>query len=297
MKIIRSPTAMAAWSERFRREGVKIGLVPTMGALHEGHRALIRAARLRCDALVVSIFVNPTQFGPQEDFTKYPRPITRDRALCKREGVDVCFEPSATAMYPAGFQTSVMLPAIARRWEGEVRPHHFSGVATVVTKLLGIVRPQLALFGQKDFQQSALVQQLVKDLNLGAQIVVHPTVREKDGLAMSSRNVYLSPDERVRAPTLYKSLRAGVQAIRKGVIDGEAVRSAMDQIIKDEPMLTIDYLAVCDPATLEPLSTVTQKAVLLGAVRLGSVRLIDNLLVASPRRPPTRLGRSSREQV
>jgi len=297
MKIIHSPTAMAAWSERFRCERVTIGLVPTMGALHEGHRALIRAARLRCDALVVSIFVNPTQFGPHEDFTRYPRPISRDRALCKKEGVDVCFEPSANAMYPAGFQTSVMLPAVARRWEGEVRPHHFSGVATVVTKLFGIVRPQLALFGQKDFQQSALVQQLVKDLNLGVQIVVYPTVREKDGLAMSSRNVYLSADERVRAPTLYKSLRAGAEAIRKGVTDAEAVQSAMAQVVKGEPALTIDYLAVCDQATLEPLSTVTQKAVLLGAMRLGSVRMIDNLLLAAPRRPSSRLERASREKL
>ena len=214
MKIIRSPNAMAAWSERFIREGVKIGLVPTMGALHEGHRALIREARLRCDALVVSIFVNPTQFGPQEDLAQYPRPISQDQALCRKEGVDVCFEPTVKTMYPSGFQTMVTLPAIARRWEGEARPHHFSGVATVVTKLFGIVRPLIALFGQKDFQQSVLVRQLVKDLNLGVEIVVHPTVREADGLALSSRNIYLSPDDRIRAATLYKSLRAGAGATK-----------------------------------------------------------------------------------
>ncbi len=288
MKIIRSPISMAAWSERLRCEGVTIGLVPTMGALHDGHRALIRAARLRCDALVVSIFVNPTQFGPQEDFTRYPRSITRDRALCKREGVDVCFEPSPNAMYPAGFQTSVTLPAIACRWEGEVRPHHFSGVATVVAKLFGIVRPRLALFGQKDFQQSALVRQLVEDLNLGIEIIVYPTVREQDGLAMSSRNVYLSPDERVRASTLYKSLRAGAEAIRKGVSDVKAVQAAMVEVIEREPMLTIDYLAVCDPTTLEPCPPAISQVVLLGAVRLGSVRLIDNLLVIAPRRSSSR---------
>ena len=284
MKIIRSPQAMTAWSEDLRRQGVTIGFVPTMGALHDGHRALIRAARLRCDALVASIFVNPTQFGPQEDLAKYPRPISRDRALCRKEGVDVCFEPTAEAMYPNGFQTVVTLPTIARRWEGEIRPHHFSGVATVVTKCFGIVRPQVALFGQKDFQQSALVRQLVKDLNLGVEIVVCPTVREIDGLAMSSRNIYLSPDERKRAVTLYKSLQAGADVIRRGVTDGKAVQSAMVHALKKEPAIRIDYLAVCDPSTLEPLCVVTSRVVLLGAVRLGSVRLIDNLLVTLPRR-------------
>lgn len=280
MKIIHSPSGMTAWSQRLLREGVRIGLVPTMGALHDGHRALIRAARLRCDALVVSIFVNPTQFGPQEDLAKYPRPIAHDHAMCRKEGVDVCFEPTAEAMYPNGFQTVVTLPTIARRWEGEIRPHHFSGVATVVTKLFGIVRPQVALFGQKDFQQSALVRQLVKDLNLGVEMVVCPTVRETDGLAMSSRNVYLSQDERTRAITLYKSLRAGAEMVRRGVTDGKAVTSAMIQVVKEEPALTIDYLAVCDPATLELLSKVARKAVLLGAVRIGAVRLIDNILVS-----------------
>jgi len=284
MKIIRSPAAMAAWSKQLRRERGTIGFVPTMGALHEGHRALIRAARLRCDALVVSIFVNPTQFAPQEDLAKYPRPISRDRAVCRNEGVDVCFEPTVEAMYPSGFQTMVTLPAIARRWEGAVRPHHFSGVATVVTKLFGIVRPQIALFGQKDFQQSVLVRQLVKDLSLGVEIVVHPTVREEDGLAMSSRNVYLSSDDRVRAVTLYKSLKAGAEAIRRGVTDGATIQEAMVQVIKKEPAMTVDYLAVCDPRTLEPLSAVMSRAVLLGAARIGSVRLIDNLLARAPRR-------------
>jgi pantoate--beta-alanine ligase len=272
---------MVAWSEQLRAERITIGLVPTMGALHEGHRALIRAARLRCDALVASIFVNPTQFGPQEDLATYPRPLSRDRALCRKEGVDVCFEPTVGTMYPAGFQTMVTLPAITRRWEGEVRPHHFSGVATVVTKLFGIVRPQIALFGQKDFQQSALVRQLVKDLNLGVELVVHPTVREADGLAMSSRNVYLSQEERKRAVTLYKSLQAGAGAIRRGETDGMAIQEAMAQVIKGEPAIAIDYLEVCDPTTLEPLAKVTKKAVLLGAARIGRTRLIDNILVSA----------------
>jgi pantoate--beta-alanine ligase len=274
---------MTAWSRRLQREGVLVGFVPTMGALHEGHRALIRAARLRCDALVVSIFVNPTQFGPSEDLAQYPRPLANDRRLCREEGVDLCFEPSVAAMYPQGYQTMVTVPAIARRWEGDVRPHHFSGVATVVTKLFGMVRPDIALFGQKDYQQAAVIRRLVDDLNLGVGIIVRPTVREKDGLAMSSRNVYLSPEQRIIATTLYKSLRAGAEAIRKGMADVQAVQSAMAAVIEQEPALMVDYLVVCDPLTLEPLSSVASRAVLLGAVRLGSVRLIDNLVAAAPR--------------
>lgn len=283
MKIVHSPQVMTAWSLRLKREGVTVGFVPTMGALHDGHRALIRAARLRCDALVVSIFVNPTQFGPTEDLTKYPRPLANDRRLCREEGVDLCFEPSVAAMYPEGFQTTVAVPAIARRWEGEVRPHHFAGVATVVTKLFGMVRPDIALFGQKDYQQAALIRRLVKDLNMGVEIVARPTVREKDGLAMSSRNVYLSPEQRTIATTLYESLRAGAEVIRKGTTDVQAVRSAMAARIEQEPALTVDYLVVCDPLTLDQLPSVASRALLLGAIRLGSVRLIDNLVVAAPR--------------
>jgi pantoate--beta-alanine ligase len=281
MKIAHVPAALTAWSERLRREGVTIGFVPTMGALHDGHRSLIRATRLACDALIVSIFVNPTQFGPHEDLAKYPRPIARDRALCRAEGVDLCFEPAAQAIYPPGFQTIVAVPGIARRWEGETRPHHFAGVATVVTKLFGMVRPHLAFFGQKDFQQAALVRRLVKDLNLGVNIVVRPTVREPDGLAMSSRNVYLSADQRATATILYRSLQAGAAAIRRGLREGPAVERVMTETVRREPSVTIEYLAVCDPGTLEPLARVNRRSVLLGAIRLGSVRLIDNLVVTT----------------
>ncbi|HEY5626668.1 MAG TPA: pantoate--beta-alanine ligase [Nitrospira sp.] len=288
MKIIRSPRAMTTWSERLRREGVTIGFVPTMGALHEGHRSLIRTARLQCDALIVSIFVNPTQFAPTEDLTTYPRPIARDRALCREEGVDVCFEPSSTAMYPRGFQTEVTVPAIATRWEGASRPHHFGGVATVVTKLFGMVRPHMALFGQKDYQQSALVQQLVEDLNLGVRIHMRPTIREHDGLAMSSRNVYLSPEERQIAPIFYQALLAGGRAIEAGATDGESVQHLMRGVINQEPMIKIDYLAVCNPSTLEPLTRIDRQAVLLGAIRIGSVRLIDNLVATVRRREEKR---------
>jgi pantoate--beta-alanine ligase len=282
MKIIRTARSMAAWSERLRREGVAIGFVPTMGALHDGHRSLIRAARLRCDALVVSIFVNPAQFSPTEDLSAYPRPIARDRALCREEGVDVCFEPTVRAMYPGGFQTTVTVPALARRWEGAARPHHFAGVATVVTKLFGMVQPHLALFGQKDYQQAALVRQLADDLNLGVAILVRPTVRERDGLAMSSRNVYLSPDERRIAPLLSQALHAGRQMIEGGMRDVAAIERTMRQTIEQAPAIHVEYLAICDPDSLEPLSAAADRAVLLGAVRIGSIRLIDNLLVKMP---------------
>jgi pantoate--beta-alanine ligase len=250
-----------------------------MGALHDGHRSLIQAARLQCDALVVSIFVNPTQFSQTEDLSKYPRPIARDRALCREEGVDVCFEPTARDIYPDGFQTTVTVLALARRWEGAARPHHFAGVATVVTNLFGIVRPHLALFGQKDYQQAALVRRLVHDLSLGVSIQVRPTVRERDGLAMSSRNVYLSADERRVAPLLSQALQAGKQMIVGGIHDAATIEQRMRQIIEQAPDMHVEYLAVCDPDSLEPLSTVSAHAVLLGAVRIGSIRLIDNLLV------------------
>ncbi len=282
MKLLRTPTAMAAWSRQLHREGVTIGFVPTMGALHDGHRALIRAARLQCDALVVSIFVNPAQFAPTEDLAKYPRPIANDRALCRAEGVDICFEPGVAAIYPKGFETVVTVPGIARRWEGESRPHHFAGVATVVAKLFGMVRPDIAVFGQKDFQQAALVRRMIHDLNLGVTLIVHPTVREDDGLAMSSRNVYLSEIERARASILYKSLQAGAAAIKDGVIAGRKIQSIMTQILRRESAASIDYLAVCDPDSLAPLKSVHDRAVLLGAIRIGTVRLIDNVVVRRP---------------
>jgi pantoate--beta-alanine ligase len=204
--------------------------------------------------------------------------------LCRDEGVDICFEPTASAMYPKDFQTLVTVPSIGRRWEGEFRPHHFTGVATVVAKLFGIVRPELALFGQKDYQQSALVQQLVKDLYLGTRIVVRPTVRERDGLAMSSRNVFLSTEERRVAPIFFHALEAGRQAIEAGLTDPESVQVMMRNVIAGEPTIRIDYLAVVEPRTLEPLATIDRQAVIIGAIRLGSVRLIDNVIARGRRR-------------
>ncbi len=282
MRVVRSPNQVSRWTSRHRREGVTIGFVPTMGALHAGHRALIRAARLRCDAVVVSIFVNPAQFGPREDLARYPRPFRADLALCREAGVDLVFAPSVAAIYPPGFKTEVHVPALAARWEGAARPHHFPGVATVVTKLLAIVQPDRAYFGQKDFQQCAIVRQLVADLNLATQIIVRPTAREADGLALSSRNVYLSPAQRQAAPLLYQALRTGARVIRNGTMTGRKVEEAMRQVCRTHPMVSIEYLSVCDPNTLEPLRRINGSSVLLGAVRVGPVRLIDNLLVRAP---------------
>ena len=281
MRIIRSVSAMSAYSRALHREGVRIGFVPTMGALHEGHRALIRTARLQCDAVIVSIFVNPTQFGPHEDFSRYTRQLKQDTKMCREEDVDVLFAPSREAMYPPGFQTSVVMEGVSQRWEGAHRPTHFGGVATVVTKLLNIVRPDTAFFGQKDYQQVVVVRQLAADLNVGTAIMQCPTVRESDGLAMSSRNGYLTNVQRRAAPMLYEALHAGETAIREGITDATRIRRRMLMTLVAEPMVQVEYVSVCDPDSLEPLTRITGTVVLLGAIRLGSVRLIDNRLVRS----------------
>ena len=284
MQTIRSLPELAEWSRSLHREGVTIGLVPTMGALHAGHRSLIRAARLCCDAVVVSVFVNPKQFGRGEDLARYPRRFRADAALCRREGVDVLFAPRQDAMYPDGFRTRVSVEGLTARWEGEFRPTHFEGVSTIVTKLISLSRSDCAFFGQKDFQQALVVKQLVADLNLGTRIVVCPTVREQDGFAVSSRNEYLSPRQRRVAPILYAALQAGRKAIQKGIRAGSPISRAMVKVIRSEPLAEVDYVAVCDPNTLQPLRRLRGQTLLLGAIRIGSVRLIDNLLVNLPRR-------------
>lgn len=285
MRIIRSVSAMSTYSYALHREGVCIGFVPTMGALHEGHRALIRMARLRCDAVIVSLFVNPTQFGPHEDFLRYPRQFKPDAGMCREEDVDVLFAPSREAMYRPGFQTGVAVHGVSQRWEGARRPTHFSGVATVVTKLLNIVRPDTAFFGQKDYQQVVVVRQLAADLNVGTTIVQCPTVREADGLAMSSRNVYLTSAQRRAAPILYEALQAGERAIRKGVTEVTRIRRRMLLKLATEPLVQVEYVSVCDSDSLEPLRRITESVVLLGAIRLGPVRLIDNVLVRKKKEP------------
>lgn len=281
MQRIQAVKAMVAWSRKLQREGVRIGLVPTMGALHDGHGSLIRAARLACDAVAVSIFVNPLQFGPLEDFDRYPRVLAKDLHLCEQEGTDAVFVPRAQDLYPPEFETAVSVQRLTRRFEGLSRPGHFGGVTTVVTKLLNIVRPEQAFFGQKDYQQAVVVERLVTDLNLETEIVVRPTVRESDGLALSSRNRFLSPDERRAATVLYRALSAGRDLIRAGERSVKKVEAAMTKLIWAEPLARVDYLSVAHPATLDEVRAVRGRVVLLVAVWIGEMRLIDNMVVSA----------------
>lgn len=249
-----------------------------MGALHAGHRSLLDRARPDNSTLAATIFVNPTQFGPSEDYSEYPRDLKSDLAMMEETGVDLLFTPSAKEMYPEGFGTSIDVGRIAKRLEGEHRPGHFVGVATVVCKLLSIVRPDRAYFGQKDAQQSLVIKRLNTDLNLGAEIVVCPTVREPDGLALSSRNKYLSPPEREAATVLYRSLKLAEDL---GLSDADEVRGRMRDLIDDEPLANIDYVSVADAETLEELDAVDRPALVFVAVDIGGTRLIDNILIHS----------------
>jgi pantoate--beta-alanine ligase len=260
-----------------------VGLVPTMGALHEGHLSLVQQARKDCATVAMSIFVNPTQFGPREDLSRYPRPIERDLDLAREAGVDVVFNPASEEVYPPGFSTYVDVEGPSRRWEGEHRPGHFRGVATVVTKLFTIIQPQRAYFGQKDFQQLAVVRRLAADLNLPVEVIGCETVREADGLALSSRNVYLTAEDRPFATALHGALREGRRRLSAGERDAARVRAAMERILLDTPGVSADYVAVVDPDSLEPLEgeiSPNQRAHGLVAARLGSVRLIDNMALS-----------------
>ena len=279
MKIIKTIPQMQKWSEALRRRGKTVGFVPTMGALHEGHLSLIRMARRRCDQVVVSLFVNPAQFGPNEDYSRYPRDPGGDAALCRREKADVLFMPAAGSIYPGGHDTKILVGRIGEVLEGALRPGHFSGVATVVAKLFNIVQPQSAFFGQKDYQQTLVIKRLVRDLDFPVKIVVCPTVREKDGLAMSSRNRYLSAEEREAARVLFKALRKGRERVQGGERDAAAVRDAMTLLIQEQPLAEIDYVAIAHPETLQEVPAVEDPVVLLLAVRIGRTRLIDNLTV------------------
>jgi pantoate--beta-alanine ligase len=249
-----------------------------MGALHPGHLALIKQGRRSCGILVVSIFVNPLQFGPREDLKRYPRSLKKDLDLCRTNSVDVVFVPSQKDLYPNRFQTTVTLSKLMKRWEGEHRPTHLQGVATVVTKLLNLVQPEKAFFGQKDYQQFLVIDQLVKDLNLNVKIVRCPTLRDRDGLAWSSRNQYLGPTERHRATILFRALREAREAIKSGKCSTKNILLESSRKIAEIPNATIDYFTVCQPGTLEPVRLPKGKVVLLGAIRIGRVRLIDNLL-------------------
>ncbi|HLG22508.1 MAG TPA: pantoate--beta-alanine ligase [Candidatus Manganitrophaceae bacterium] len=257
----------------------KVGLVPTMGALHEGHLSLIRRAKRECGCVVVSLFVNPLQFGPKEDFKTYPRDLPGDRKKAASAGADLLWAPSVEEMFPPGHQTFVEVEGVGRRWEGASRPGHFRGVATVVAKLFQIVRPDRVYLGQKDYQQTRVILRMVRDLAFDLSVRICPTLREKDGLAMSSRNQRLSAEERKAAPVLYKALRNGEALIREGERESRRVIQRMEEVIRSEARAKIDYIALADPETLEPIDRIAGRVVLLGGVKIGAVRLIDNLVM------------------
>jgi pantoate--beta-alanine ligase len=257
----------------------KVGLVPTMGYLHEGHLSLIRRAKEECDHIVVSIFVNPTQFGLNEDLSKYPRDLDRDLRLIEPLGTDLVWMPTAEIMYPQGYQTWVEVEAMTRPLEGAMRPGHFRGVTTVVAKLFNAVQPHQAYFGQKDAQQAAVIRQMTRDLNYPIEVVVCPIIREPDGLAMSSRNVYLDIDQRQAATVLYRSLSAAKDAYENGERDAEKLRQIMKNVIASEPLAQMQYVSCADYDTLEELETVTGKTLLSMAVFIGKTRLIDNFVL------------------
>jgi pantoate--beta-alanine ligase len=255
------------------------GLVPTMGALHPGHLSLVERARAENDRVAVSIFVNPTQFAPGGDLSKYPRTLERDLELLEPYNVDVVFAPSESEMYPPGFQTFVSVEEITKPLEGAMRPGHFRGVATVVTKLFNIVQPDRAYFGQKDAQQVAVIKQMTRDLNLPVEIVVCDTLREQNGLAMSSRNAYLSPSEREDAAVIHRALSAARAAYARGERDAEELRTIMRQVLAQQPSARVEYISAADPTTLQELDRIDDGVLLSMAVRFGTTRLIDNMLL------------------
>jgi pantoate--beta-alanine ligase len=256
-----------------------VGFVPTMGYLHQGHLALVKQARAENSVVVASIFVNPTQFGPTEDFKSYPRDTERDLAMLRKERTDIVFMPLAEEMYPEGFNSWVEVEKVTDRLEGSYRPGHFKGVATVVAKLFNIVEPARAYFGQKDAQQALVIKKMVADLNMNLEVIVAPTVRESDGLAMSSRNVYLNPQERQAAIVLFKALTLARNRREKGERNAETVRQEMTSLISQEPLAKIEYVSIADAQTLEELLKIDRPALASLAVRLGKTRLIDNMLL------------------
>jgi pantoate--beta-alanine ligase len=279
MKIITTIAEMQSIAVSLRREGKRIGFVPTMGFLHEGHLSLMNQARRENDVVAASIFVNPTQFGPSEDLDRYPRDAMGDRNKCESAGVDILFMPSSVEMYPEKPQVFVIVEGVSDILEGALRPGHFRGVATVVAKLFNVVKPHCAYFGQKDFQQCVVIKGMAEGLNLDVEVKVLPTVREKDGLAMSSRNSYLNTEERRAATILFKALTAARDLQAAGALDPEKLRNKMRAVVQTEPGVTLDYAEVADADTLQPVGTAKGRIVLLVAARLGNTRLIDNLVI------------------
>ena len=284
MKVLIGILEMKAEALALKARGKTIGLVPTMGFLHEGHLSLIRESRRRCDATVVSIFVNPIQFGPREDFMRYPKDFESDRAKLAAEGTDILFYPDAGAMYPDGYKTYVEVIDIQDRLCGESRPGHFRGVCTVVLKLFNIVLPDLAFFGQKDVQQAIILKKMAGDLNLDVKIETMPIVREADGLAMSSRNTYLNAEERKAAPILFSSLREVRSLFEKGERRAGILIGRMKALIAAEPLARLDYVEIVNPQTLAPLDEINREALIAMAVFVGKTRLIDNTVVRGERK-------------
>jgi pantoate--beta-alanine ligase len=283
MKIYRTICDMRAASRAARPSGKRVGFVPTMGALHEGHLSLVRAAREKCDVVAVSIFVNPLQFGPSEDLAKYPRTFERDCELLEKEAVDILFVPTPEEMYPAGAVTYVTVEGLSEKLCGKSRPGHFRGVTTVVAKLFHIVEPDMAFFGQKDAAQSTIIRRMVRDLNLPVEIAVCPIVREPDGLAMSSRNAYLSPQERKSALFLHRALSQVRHRFDQGERNAANLIEAGRQLLAREPAVRLDYFQIVDPTTLDPMSQATSTALVAIAAFIGNTRLIDNIQLPDPR--------------
>jgi pantoate--beta-alanine ligase len=278
MEIIKTIKEMKEFSSQARRAGKIITFVPTMGFFHEGHLSLMREGRRRGDLLIVSLFVNPTQFGPNEDFKNYPRDFERDRNMAEGVGVDILFVPEATEMYPPDHQTIVRVEKVTRNLCGRSRPTHFQGVATVVMMLFEIVIPHVSIFGEKDYQQLVTIQQMVRDLHMSVEVVGMPTVREPDGLAMSSRNTYLLPEERKAALSLYHSLQKAKELLQKGEREAVRILSEMKGILQSEPIVRIDYVQICDAYTLQDVNRIQGDVVVALAAYLGKTRLIDNLV-------------------
>ncbi|MFZ2630221.1 MAG: pantoate--beta-alanine ligase [Desulfosalsimonadaceae bacterium] len=279
MEIIKSIKEMQNWSDQYRRQGQTIVLVPTMGYLHEGHLSLMREGRRLGDKVVVSIFVNPTQFGPGEDLSTYPRDLERDFHLAQGAGADIIFTPNAWDVYPKGFDTYIDQEKLPDHLCGLSRPGHFKGVMTVVTKLFHIVAPQVAVFGEKDFQQLAIIRRMTTDLNFDIQIISHPTVREPDGLAMSSRNTKLSSEQRKSALSLNLALQYAQKRLQEGETRSDRLIQEATDLILSYPGTTVDYIRICDPDSLDNVSTVDRPALMALAIKVGAVRLIDNRIL------------------
>lgn len=277
---------MKSSCRQLARSGKTLGLVPTMGALHQGHMSLVRASTARCNVTAVSVFVNPLQFGPTEDLDKYPRMLDSDTKLLEAAGVQLGFAPSVEEMYPVGSQTHVLVDDLSTKLDGGSRPGHFRGVTTVVAKLFEIVRPDEAFFGQKDAAQVAVLRRMVRDLDMDVDIVVCPIVREKDGLAMSSRNAYLNSEQRQQALALHRSLMRVQSAADTGQVDAARLIDAGKQVIADEPAVRLDYFAIVDPDTLDPVQKVSHGALVAVAAFVGGTRLIDNILLTAPTKAP-----------